>query len=209
MTPEEASRRFQKLVQMVNTDLALYIKDTVAHNASAAVALRVQETGKDFRGNSFKPYSTKPILTSGTTSKGKAIWNKMGSGAKDRDLGYSVRGRGLRWVTIKRQGKNIHLFELSGGYKQMRRLETLQTAYKDFSFSAMMWNHYGVKRTIKKAGEIEIIIGGKTQDSQDKIDWNSKREGVEIINISDQELEKLAKQIDQHLQKLINKAGLS
>ena len=201
MTPEEAGRRFQKLLDMINRELPTFIKETTALNASAAVALRVQQTGKDFRGNSFKPYSTKPILTSGTTSKGKNVWRAMGSA--------ETRKRGLNWVTIKRQGKNIHLFELKGGYKQLRRLEGLQTAHKDFSFSQVMWNSYGVKRTVNTNNEVVVTIGGKTQDSQDRINWNSKREGVEIINISDQELKKLAKNLDKQIQKYINKVGLS
>jgi len=201
MTPEEAAKRFQKLLDMINRDLPVYIKETTAHDASAAVALRVQQTGKNYLGNSFKPYSTKPILTSGTTSKGKNVWRAMGSA--------ETRKRGLNWVTIKRQGKNIHLFELKGGYKQLRRLDGLQTAHKDFTYSSIMWNSYGVKRTVNSKGEVVVTIGGKTQDSQDRINWNSKREGVEIINISDQELKKLAKNIDKQIQKYINKVGLS
>ena len=201
MTPNEAGRRFQKLLDMINRELPTFIKETTALNASAYVALRVQQTGKNFRGVPFKPYSTKPMLTSGTTSKGKAIWNQLASNPKAR--------KELDWVTIKRRGKNVHLFELKGGYKEMRRREGLKTGYKDFSFSQVMWNSYGVKRTVNSKGEVIVTIGGKTQDSQDRINWNSKREGVEIINISDQELKILAKQIDQQMQKYINKVGLS
>ena len=201
MTPEESVKRFQKLLRTINRELPAYIKETTAHNAAVFVFNRVHDTGRDFRGVPFKPYSTKPMLTSGTTSKGKNVWRAMGSA--------ETRKRGLNWVTIKRQGRNIHLFELKGGYRQLRRLEGLQTGYKDFSFSSVMWNSYGVKRTVNSKGKVVVTIGGKTQDSQDRIDWNSKREGVEIINISDQELKILAKQIDQQMQKYINKVGLS
>jgi len=201
MTPDEAANRFQKLLDMINRDLPVYIKETLAHDASAAVALRVQQTGKNFRGGSFKSYSTKPMLTSGTTAKSKSVWNKLASSKTSR--------RDLDWVTIKRRGKNVHLFELKGGYKQLRQLEGLQTAHKDFSFSQVMWNSYGVKRTVNTNNEVVVTIGGKTQDSQDRINWNSKREGVEIINISDQELKKLAKNLDKQIQKYINKVGLS
>jgi len=141
------------------------------------------------------------MLTSGTTAKSKSVWNKLASSKTSR--------RDLDWVTIKRRGKNVHLFELKGGYKQLRQLEGLQTAHKDFSFSQVMWNSYGVKRTVNTNNEVVVTIGGKTQDSQDRINWNSKREGVEIINISDQELKKLAKNLDKQIQKYINKVGLS
>jgi len=201
MTPEEAEKRVQKLLQMINTDFPTFIKERTAMNAVEYIERRVQTTGKNYLGNSFKPYSTKPILTSGTTAKSKAIWNQLASSKTSR--------RDLDWVTIKRRGKNVHLFELKGGYKEMRRRETLQTGYKDFWFTSMMWRGFGVKRILKNKGSMVITIGAKNSESQKKIDANSKREGVNIINISDQELEKLAKQIDQQLQKYINKVGLS
>ena len=201
MTPEESVKRFQKLLQTINRELPAYIKETTAHNAAVFVFNRVHDTGRNFRGVPFKPYSTKPMLTSGTTSKSKAIWNQLASNPKAR--------KELNWVTIKRRGRNIRLFELKGGYKEMRRREGLKTGYKDFTFSSVMWDSYGVKRTVNSKGKVVVTIGGKTQDSQDRIDWNSKREGVEIINISDRELDLLAKQIDKQMQKYINKVGLS
>jgi len=201
MTPEEAEKRVQKLLQMINTDFPTFIKERTAMNAVEYIERRVQTTGKNYLGNSFKPYSTKPILTSGTTAKSKAIWNQLASSKTSR--------RDLDWVTIKRRGKNVHLFELKGGYKEMRRRETLQTGYKDFWFTSMMWRGFGVKRVTKNKNSMIITIGAKNSESQKKIDANSRREGVNIINISDQELEKLAKQIDQQIQKYINKVGLS
>ena len=201
MTPEEAEKRVQKLLQMINTDFPTFIKERTAMNAVEYIERRVQTTGKNYLGNSFKPYSTKPILTSGTTAKSKAIWNQLASSKASR--------RDLDWVTIKRRGKNVHLFELKGGYKEMRRRETLQTGYKDFWFTSMMWRGFGVKRVTKNKNSMIITIGAKNSESQKKIDANSRREGVNIINISDQELEKLAKQIDQQIQKYINKVGLS
>ena len=201
MTPDEAAKRVNKLLQMINHDFPTFIKERTAHNAVTMIEQRVQNTGRNHLGNPFKPYSTRPMLTSGTTAKSKAVWNKMaGSKAKRRELD---------WVTIKRRGKNIRLFELKGGYKQMRRLEGLQTGHKDFWFTTQMWRGFGVKRVLKGKDKMIITIGGKNGESQNKIDRNSDREGVNIIDISDQELKLLAKQIDQQIQKYINKVGLS
>ena len=201
MTPDEAAKRFDQLLKMINRDFPTFIQERTAQNAVAAIVDRVQTTGRNHLGNPFKPYSTKPILTSGTTSKSKTIWNQLASSPEAR--------KKLNWVTIKRRGKNVHLFELKGGYKEMRKRETLQTGYKDFEFSTMMWRGFGVKRIEKGKGKMVIKIGAKNQETQRKIDGNSKREGVNIIDISDQELKKLAKQIDQQIQKYINKVGLS
>ena len=201
MTPDEAAKRVNKLLQMINHDFPTFIKERTAHNAVKAIETRVQTTGRNYLGNPFKPYSTKPILTSGTTSKSKTIWNQLASSPKQR--------KKLDWVTIKRRGKNVHLFELKGGYKEMRKRETLQTGHKDFWFSSMMWRGFGVKGVVKSKGKMVIKIGAKNQETQRKIDGNSRREGVNIIDISDQELKLLAKQIDQQIQKYINKVGLS
>ena len=201
MTPEESVKRFQKLLRMMNRDLPKFIQERTALNAVTYIERRVQTTGKNYLGNSFKPYSTKPMLTSGTTSKSKAIWNQLASSKESR--------KNLDWVTIKRRGKNIRLFELKGGYKEMRRREGLQSGYKDFWFSSMMWRGFGVKGVVRGKGNMVIKIGAKNTETQKKIDGNSAREGVNIINISDQELDLLAKQIDQQMQKYINKVGLS
>ena len=201
MTPEESVKRFQKLLRTINRELPTYIQERTAMNAVLFIERRVQMTGKNYLGNPFKPYSTKPMLTSGTTSKSKAIWNQLASSKKSR--------KNLDWVTIKRWGKNIRLFELKGGYKEMRRREGLQTGHKDFWFTTQMWRGFGVKGVVRGKGKMVIKIGAKNTETQKKIDGNSAREGVNIINISDQELDKLAKQIDQQMQKYINKVGLS
>ena len=201
MTPDEAAKRFQRLLQTINRDLPTFIQERTAHNAVTFIEQRVQNTGRNYLGNPFRPYSTKPMLTSGTTEKSKAIWNQLASS--------KTRRKDLDWVTIKRRGKNIHLFELKGGYKEMRRREGLKTGHKDFWFTSMMWRGFGVKRVVRSKGKMVVTLGGKNVESQKKIDRNSDREGVNIINISDQELKILAKQIDRQMQKYINKVGLS
>jgi len=201
MTPEDAASRFEKLRQMVAKEMPTFIEQRVAHSAAEYIRLRVTQQGKNYLGGSFKPYSKKPMLTSGTTAKGKNVWRAMGS--------KSTRARGLNWVTIKRGGKNIHLFELKGGYAQLRRLEGLQSSHKDFEFTLQMWRNFGVTRKTTTQNEVIVTLKGKNPEAQKKINENSKRENISIIGLSDIELKKLAKMVDKELQRYINKLGLS
>jgi len=66
-----------------------------------------------------------------------------------------------------------------------------------------------VKKKQVSGTTIIITLGGRNLESQKKIDANSKREGISIINISDRELEELARMVDKKLQRYVNKVGLS
>lgn len=201
MTPDEAAKRFDMLEKMIERDLPTFIQERVAHSAQQLIENRVRVQGKNYRGGSFKPYSTKPILSSGTTAKSKAVGNAL--------AGSKSKRRQLEWRTVTHKGKQVRLFIVPGGYKQIRQIEGLQTGHKDFWFTTQMWGGFGVKRKSHTKNKITVTLGGTNKESQDKIDGNSEREGVNIINISDSELKSLAKMVDKEIQRYINKLGLS
>lgn len=201
MSPNEAAKRFNDLERVIKKELPLFIQQRIAANAVAMIHDRVVNRQKNYLGGSFSAYSTKPILTTGVTAKSGTIRRKL-AGSK------SAR-RKLDWVTIKAAGKNVSLFELKGGYAQMRRLEGFSNRAKSFEFTTQMWRGFGVKRKQVTQNEIIITLGGKNLESQKKIDVNSRREGINIINISDRELKELAKMVDKELQRYVGKVGLS
>jgi len=201
MTPEEAAKRFKRLSEMVARDMPQFITQRVAEDAIALIERRVRMQGLNYLGGSFKPYSRRPMLTSGKTEKSNRIGVQL--------AGSKAKRRGLQWRTIKHKGKNVRLFVLPGGYAQMRRLEGLPTGHKDFTFTTQMWRGFGIKRTTKAKSEFVVTLGGKNVESQKKINVNSDRENINIINLSDQETKLLAKLVDQELQRYINKVGLS
>jgi hypothetical protein len=201
MTVDEAGDRLERLEQMIKRDLPVFIQQRVAHSAAEMIENRVRTTGRNYQGRPFKPYSRKPTLSSGVTAK---------SGAVGRALaGSKTKRRQLQWRTVKHKGKNVRLFVVPGGYAQVRKIEGLQTRHKDFWFTTMMWRGFGTKHVQKTPGKVTITLGGKTQESQDKINRNSDREGVNIVNISNQELDLLAKMIDKEIQRYVNRLGLS
>ena len=138
------------------------------------ISMRLVTKGVDYKGEKFSSYSTKPMLTSGITTKSQTVGNRYW---KKKDT---------KWRTILSRGRMVHLFILDGGYKELRQIEDLQVTHKDFKFTGMMWNQFGVKRFTKNS----FTIGGTTDTSQKKIDGNSQREGRSIIKPSQKELEK-------------------
>lgn len=201
MSPDEAAVRFDKLEKMIGRELPIFIQERIAMNAVAMIHNRVVNKQKNFMGGSFSSYSKKPMLTSGTTEKSSRVYRAMASSKQKR--------KQLDWVTIRSGGKNVHLFELPGGYAQLRNLEGYSNPKKSFEFTTQMWRGFGVKRKKVSGKTIIITLGGKNLESQKKIDMNSRREGINIINISDAELKELAVMVDKEIQKYINKVGLS
>jgi len=201
MKPQEAASRFKELDRMIRRDLPVFIQERIAHNAVAMIHNRVVKKQKNYLGGQFSAYSKRPMLTSGTTEKSKRVGRALASSKAKRAE--------LDWVTIRSGGRNVRLFELPGGYAQLRRLERFSNARKSFEFTGQMWRGFGVKKKQVSGTTIIITLGGRNLESQKKIDANSKREGISIINISDRELEELARMVDKKLQRYVNKVGLS
>ena len=201
MTPDEAAKKTDQLQKLIKRELPLFIQQRIAQNAISKIVERVVGRQKNFMGGSFSAYSTRPILTTGVTERGSRVRRAV-AGSK------SAR-RDLDWVTIKSGGKNVTLFELPGGYAQIRRLSGFGNRNKSFEFTGQMWRGFGVKRVRKTSKEIIITLGGKNLEAQKKIDANSQREGISIINISDKELKELAVMVDKELQRYVNKVGLA
>jgi hypothetical protein len=72
--------------------------------------------------------------------------------------------------------------------------------HMSFEFTREMWLGFGVKQ----AGRDYVTLGGKTGDSQEKINWNSDRLGYSIIKPSEKELEKERLRLIKWLNDTIN-----
>ena len=192
MNIQETIKQIDKLKQKVKTDLVAQLSQIKAQDIVSVIQKRVRDNGKDSTGASFGKYSTTTMLTSGTTLKSRRVWRAVAASKKKR--------KNLNWVTIKKGGKNIRLFELKGGYAELRRLEGFSNAVKSFEFTGEMWRKFGIVRTTVTGNGIIFTLGGRTDASQNKIDRNSEREGRSIIDISQSELTFLQTQIDKILQ---------
>ena len=197
---DETIRRLKEFRKKLQSNLVKDLGKVVGVDTVSQIEMRVRDKQRKADGQLFSRYSTNPMLTSGTTIKSKRVWQALASSKTKR--------RSLDWVTIKKGGKNIHLFELKGGYAQLRKLEGFSNARKSFEFTGEMWRKFGVKKTTMCSGVITFTLGGKTTAAQDKIDWNSEREGVNIIEPGKEEVLFLQNQINRLIPGYLAKVGL-
>lgn len=154
------------------------------------IANRVRETGITGEGRQHQ-YSTKDILVGAKSFENKMGFNramqlaKGGSQGVGKGLGkLQTSGvQGTHWITYK----GFHLIMLQGGYKMIRQLEGKPTFAKNYTRTTEMWNGFGIKAKENK----KITIGGRTEASQNKINWNSSRDKDNIIAANQTELNEL------------------
>lgn len=200
MTIQEYNDRLEKFKNKLATFIFKKVAAYAGADLTAQIENRVQQTQKKAKGGKFSTYSTRPMLTSGTTKKSQRVWRTM-AGSKEKR-------KHLDWVTIKKAGKNVHLFELPGGYAEMRRLEGFSNKHKSFEFTGAMWDKFGVTSLKTRKTGFTIKLGGTTGYSQDLINIHSKREGIDIIDVSNKEQEFLSKNVDKWVLECAKQCGL-
>ena len=135
---------------------ALTVLPVIGADLAAQIANRVISTGEDSQGGKFSPYSTKD---------GPAWWY----------FGRSVNAGGeakVRAAAKKREGVS---------YSDFRLFNNRGVANKNFFFSGELWRHFGVKSVAYSGGIYTLLVGGKTQASEEKIGWMNGQERRSII----------------------------
>lgn len=196
MKADEATRRIEFIVDHTVSDWGNVMLQ-VAQSANAMIKDRVIKTGQNAEGEQFDPYSTTPMLTNCSQMTQAACQKKTGSKAKRKEL---------KWVTLKRGGKSVRLFELAGGYKEFRELHGRQTGFVDFAFSGKMWANINVV-----SGDDEHKIGRAristlSEEEMKKLAGNTERKG-EILNLSQEETYTLARYIEKRLTDMWRQQG--
>jgi hypothetical protein len=191
MTVEEFNKRLTKLEKDIIGKLpGQFIQAKAGFDISAMVSDRVIQKSMSGDNTHFSAYSTRPMLTSGTTAKSQNVWR----GKKDK-----------KWVTIKKGAKNIHLFVLEGGYAEMRRLEGFSNRFKNFWFTTEMWRKFGLKRTTKNRNGFRLVFGGLTPEAQKKIDANTQREGKNILEMTKREVNSINANVSLWIDNMLRK----
>jgi len=146
------------LVEDFNKDIMLL----AANDMAADVKDRVQKTGELTDGSKRK-YSTRGFVFKTKDFLQKSAIPKTKGG-----------------------GVPIEVF-LKGGYEEFRRIQGLQTAYKDYNYTGEMWRN--TKALKEKTDSKFVYIGGTTPMAQNKINLNSKRDGQPITMPNPEEIE--------------------
>ncbi len=153
---------FDELLRYVDNGLKDVAESVYGTDLTALVTNRVVQRGQDFRGRPFKPYSTKTVAAF-------RFWGR----SRNQSAEERVR-------KISRAGGAL-------SYSEFRGLNNLNTDKKNFEFTGQMWRQFGIVKINVNDGRFKIVIAGTTTDAQKKIDENTEREGISIIEASDGE----------------------
>lgn len=163
MTIREQIERLDELIDFVENELPDYAHRVAANDLAALVAKRVIETGTNYKGGKFSPYSSNQIPA-------YKFWGKS------------------RNQTAERKVRNLSKARGALSYGEFRELNNLLTRNKNFEFFGEMWKKFGVVSYTNSGGRFKVVIGGQTDSAQRKIDENSDREGISIIEANEQEI---------------------
>ena len=163
MTIDELTNRLTRGLQRLDSELEAQVSKAGA-DLVALVTNRVIQEGKNANGDSFSPYSDTEIPAFFYFNKSR---NASGEAA----------------VRKKAKGKE----KIS--YKEFRGLNNLNESPKNFEFTGETFRNFSVLKIERTATGARVEIGGKTKASEDKITWNSEKEGVSIIKPSAQEIQ--------------------
>lgn len=155
MNISDAIRKLDNAINYLNSGEVARDAMIAAADTSALVANRVIQKGIDEKGQPFTPYSTKVV----------PAWFYSG---KSRNA--AAEGKISKNIKEKRPIS----------YKEFRAINNLKTDKKNFEFTGLMWRGFGVKSVSQSGNIIEIVLGGKTTESQKRFAWNSEQEGKNI-----------------------------
>lgn len=135
-----------------------------ANDLSALVTNRVVQKGIDHTGKPFSPYSTRTVAAF-------RFYGKSRTQAAERRIRALAKAKGV----------------LSS--EEFRKINNLRTDKKNFEFTGEMWRKFGIVRQSFTQHRVSISMGGTTTESQRKIDANSEKEGVNIVEANKKELD--------------------
>lgn len=135
----------------------------IASDTLALVESRIIQTGKNSDGNKLPGYS-------------KTQLPKSSFYGKSRNGGAEAR--------VRKAKKTL-------SYSEFRELNNLQAGHVDLYFTGEMWRGTGVIVEKRLLRSTRVIIGGRTPESSNKIDWNSARYGGSILEPSAKELQQV------------------
>ena len=198
MDVEELNRRLQGVIDDLQGGAHGEVMIAAANDSIALITKRIQERGTNADGQAFEKYSTKPMWTN-KAALTQTAYNKI--------AGSKGQRKNLRWIMVKRDGKNVRLFELEQGYKQYRELHGRQTRHTDFTFTGRMWSSVALVLDRSKLIQGEAIIRPQSQQEYQKMQQNVERKG-QILDLSGDEIRMVQKGYDKGILQIFRNNGL-
>jgi len=178
MTPEEVQQQMTSLLTNFNTEAAKALL-SVAMNGVVYTKERVQEKGVKTDGTSFKGYSVNPL-----------------------PLYFHEKQATSSQMTRLKQNKKYKKDGLS--YLDFRRETGKQVGFKDLTFSGDMWRQTGIVQETSQSGNIQIVVGGLTEEAKQKHAWMTRQQG-DYLNLTDQELNLQKQDLQEEIDSIVKK----
>lgn len=160
------------------------ITQAAALDATATIKNRIIQNGISADGVKFKGYSEKEVPSF-------FFFSSSNKKLKKDEFGENILEQ------------NDFL-----SYKKWREENGLQTDHVDLTFTGDMFRNLGIVKTGLTSKDVYVVeVGGKTEDSQDKIDWNSDRY-KDILRLSKDEEKLLSKVADEEITRIIKNIGV-
>lgn len=172
----------------------------ISEETMALVKSRVINKGVSASGAKFTPYSKAVVPV--TLYKNKEARSVKAYG----NLYKAVTGKALGGKRKSQPTKGVGGWFAS--YKDWREVNNLKTGHKNFAFTDEMWK--SVHPILIKSNQHETVIEIKSTNKKgnDKLRWNSQREGISLLAASNEEGRILRKAYEERINRRIKEAGL-
>lgn len=132
---------------------------------------------------------------------GRTVSSKLGNNAIG-DIEGRIRRKGL-----KADGSSVG--DYSPGYLAYKKRKGRYKGHVDLDLTGRMWGNTGVtQQAVNGTGGFLVIIAGRSAETQKKLDDNSARFGLDVLELSDAEAEELVLDFDDELVLYLESKGL-
>ena len=107
----------------------------------------------------------------------------------------------LRVQNDKVDAEGVSFGSYSLGYEIFRTLNNQPIDAKNYTFTGQMWRDTGITDVQDTGGTTTVTIGGQTDRAASLMEYNTTRDGVEILEASEEEEEFIR---EAHEERIIN-----
>lgn len=110
---------------------------------------------------------------------------------------------------VQEKGLNAEEQELAGyspEYQKRKKKAGKDVGFTNLTFTGDMWRKVDVVSAQQQGSKYEVLVGGKDQLSENKLEWNSARYG-DVLDVSTKEEELMTQTYDEEIQKIIDQNG--
>lgn len=163
---------FYQTIERINNDLPERFKIMV-DDAIALIINRVQQEGLRADGSKFSNYSTNPLPA--------YYYSKVAQ----------RKGVMAQLDKLEKENKSI-------SYADFRKITGNRTDIKDFTMTGIMWASFHSFDVIENENKgVETYLGFSDSSVAERYRYNSQREGIDIGDLSEEEVELLSDSITE------------